>query len=247
MIATVVFALVMLMVTGGVLKIGGTYYKGALQARTQTTARNIMDEISRGIQFSADEVYGTTECFSGGGLCTSGEPYPTKGGRYGLCIGGRGYSYILDRQMTIEAEDMAVRDNGRNIFVSYRPAIRSCNSYGTGINPVTPPHSAYQPGPPCPPPTDPPVACLAPVTDPKHMMGVGMRLLELEVRKVSESAYTIVVVVGAGERYLYNPEAPYPYDTTTPMATSCKTGAGSQFCAVSRLETTVQRRVNRVE
>ncbi len=59
MIATTVFSVVLLICSFAMLQIGRTYYKGITMARTQTTARSIIDEISQSIQFSGGTVYPT--------------------------------------------------------------------------------------------------------------------------------------------------------------------------------------------
>lgn len=52
MIATIVFAVVMLMMTFGVMQISRLFYKGITTTRTQEAARSITDELSRAVQFS---------------------------------------------------------------------------------------------------------------------------------------------------------------------------------------------------
>ena len=52
MIATAVFAFIMLIATTGIIKIGQLYYKGVTVTKTQDTARAVSEEISRAIQFS---------------------------------------------------------------------------------------------------------------------------------------------------------------------------------------------------
>ncbi len=95
MIATLVFSIILVLITTGLVQIGRNYYKGALQARTQDTARNVIDEISRGIQFSGETIKVTTPV-------GASPPYASAapGSEYGICINGVGYSYIMDREVT---------------------------------------------------------------------------------------------------------------------------------------------------
>jgi prepilin-type N-terminal cleavage/methylation domain-containing protein len=82
MIATSVFAVVLIICTIAMLQIGRTYYKGITSTRTQETAREIVDEVARAIQYG------------------SGRPETlTAGGNTGYCIGNKRYSYDLDWQV----------------------------------------------------------------------------------------------------------------------------------------------------
>jgi prepilin-type N-terminal cleavage/methylation domain-containing protein len=80
MIATSVFAVVLLLCTYGLLEIGRTYYKGVTTSRTQETARLIIDDAAEALQFN-------------GGQVVVGQP-----GWH--CIGTKRYSYALNRQLT---------------------------------------------------------------------------------------------------------------------------------------------------
>lgn len=87
LIATAVFAVILLLATYALLQIGRTYYKGITESKTQDTARSVMDTIATAIQFSGAPV----NVWAGP---------PTPGGTYDFCIGSTRYSYILDRQLT---------------------------------------------------------------------------------------------------------------------------------------------------
>ncbi len=56
LIATVVFSVVLLIVTYGIIQVSRTYYKGVNETNTQTVARTIMDSIGQSIQFNGDAV-----------------------------------------------------------------------------------------------------------------------------------------------------------------------------------------------
>lgn len=83
MIATLVFSMILLICTSGLIQIGRLYYKGITSTRTQETARNIMDEITRSIQFNGGRVQ------------------PVSGGApsYYFCVGDQRYSFILGKQL----------------------------------------------------------------------------------------------------------------------------------------------------
>jgi prepilin-type N-terminal cleavage/methylation domain-containing protein len=59
MIATLVFAVVLILITVGVLTFTRSFFKGINQSRTQNAARTVIETISQGIQFSGGEVNGS--------------------------------------------------------------------------------------------------------------------------------------------------------------------------------------------
>lgn len=76
MIATAVFATVLLVCASGLLEIGRVYYKGVAIGRTQETARLIMDDVADSLRFQ----YGTVDL-------TGGAPTGY------FCIGTKKYTY----------------------------------------------------------------------------------------------------------------------------------------------------------
>lgn len=216
MIATVVFSVILLLVTSGIIKIGNAYYKSVLQSRTQETARNIIDEISRGIQFSGVAVV-TTRSYN------VDPPYASAvaGSRYGFCVNDVGYAYIMDKQLanpvTIPGEQRA------RTLMSYNT---SCATFGTVANPVPAPGAVIG----------------------KELLGVGMRLTDLSVDDNGDadpSTFKIVVGVASGEFDLFEDNYIKLNGSvgTDGLRDTCKGGAGSQYCAVSKLSTIVQKRV----
>lgn len=79
LIATLVFSMVLLVITIGVLSFTKSYYKGITQSNTQSMARSIIENITQAIQFSGNAV-------------TS--PIGTNGSSAGICIGNQRYSYL---------------------------------------------------------------------------------------------------------------------------------------------------------
>jgi len=102
MIATIVFSLVLLVVTGAIIQFGRVYYKGTVQSRTQETARAVTQDIAQSIQF-------------GGGIPT--QPQSTSVGNYTyFCVGSRQYTYTLNQQLGTESGQvrhvLVVSDSG---------------------------------------------------------------------------------------------------------------------------------------
>lgn len=86
LVATMVFAVVLLLVTAGILQIARVYYKGITESNTQNTARSIVDTISQSIQFS-------------GGAVTPTPATPVPGTDYAFCVGNQQFSYRLGWQV----------------------------------------------------------------------------------------------------------------------------------------------------
>lgn len=103
MIATTVFSLVLLLCSTGLIQIGRTYTKGMTSAKTQGTARSVIDELSRSIQFS-------------GGTVTTTPANRTDGAPYVFCIDDTRYSVVTDRELkdsptdTSQVKDVLVSD-----------------------------------------------------------------------------------------------------------------------------------------
>lgn len=63
MIATMVFSLILTIITTGVISFTLRYYKGVNSSTTQTTARSVLDTISQAIQFGTSTVRPTNHPF----------------------------------------------------------------------------------------------------------------------------------------------------------------------------------------
>lgn len=89
LIATVVFGVVLLLVTVAILQFTRVYYKGVTEANTQETARSIVDRIAQSIQFN------------GGIVTQTGVPGPSGAGAVtSFCVGSQQYAYVRGRQLT---------------------------------------------------------------------------------------------------------------------------------------------------
>lgn len=93
LVATMVFAVVLLVVSSGILQITRVYYKGVTESNTQNTARSIMDVISQSIQFGGGDVIGTASA-------------PAPSTDYAFCVGNQQFSYRLGWQSEDKAEDI---------------------------------------------------------------------------------------------------------------------------------------------
>ncbi len=79
MISTAVFSLVLAIISASFTKVGQLFYKGVITSKTQETARGLLDDLARNIQFNS-------------GIPTGVNP---------LCIGGNHYSFNLGAKVGV--------------------------------------------------------------------------------------------------------------------------------------------------
>jgi prepilin-type N-terminal cleavage/methylation domain-containing protein len=192
LIATAVFSVILLVCAFALLQIGRTYYKGVTSTKVQETARSIMDDISRGIQFSGDPI-----------APTSSNPPQT----YMFCVGSQRYS-VKTNQQVIDTSPDSARHQGYHALVI--DTVAGCNS-GSGSQNLD-----------------------AQTVSGRELVSPNMRLAKLTVTDV-----------GANNLYQINIRVVYGDDEVLDDTfTNCRSErAGTQFCAVSELTTTVQKRL----
>lgn len=99
LIATSVFAVILLILTSGIMQIGRVYYRGVTGAQTQEVARSVVDDVKEAIQLSG----GTVNLgLSGGGYSA------------GYCIGSRLYMFNQYRQLTTTSGPALTSENVTN-------------------------------------------------------------------------------------------------------------------------------------
>ncbi|HSX35896.1 MAG TPA: prepilin-type N-terminal cleavage/methylation domain-containing protein [Patescibacteria group bacterium] len=80
LIATLVFSVVLMIVTAGIIQVTRVYYKGVTEANTQSVARSISDVVGQAIQFSP-------------GTVTPTPAVVIPGAQSYFCVGGTVYLY----------------------------------------------------------------------------------------------------------------------------------------------------------
>jgi len=110
MIATLVFSVVLLLVTTGIIQIGRTYYKGINEANTQDTARTIMETVGQAVQFS-------------GGTVGQTDPTEQAGVLKAFCVGNTQFSYRLGTQLVT-----ASPGTGQSTSVLRENTVNNCNA-----------------------------------------------------------------------------------------------------------------------
>lgn len=219
MVATVVFSTILIVLTAGVIAITRTYYKGIVLGNTQSTARSILDSIAQTIEFNGGTIdwpvgVGGTEALQGLG-----------------CIGNQAYSFRLGLQLdnSPTTPDQAAHGLMRNSGVS------GCR------NQAAPDFSSGT-----------------------ELIGSHMRLASLNVTPVNTNnrLYEVNVTIAYGDYDLMcspslNGRQGGCKSTDQPVTLqsndiqqfavrpdlTCRSGASTQFCAVSALRTVVQQRL----
>lgn len=198
LVASAVFAVILLVVAIGVIRFTDDYYKGITSSRTQATARTIMADISQAIQFS-----------------TSVNVIPAGAGNVGgLCVDNTLYSYAIGQQITDSAPNGSLHQGYHGLVAS---SVGTCSA---GTTPSLPNTASLPAGS-------------------RELLGQHMRLSALDVIAAG-NLYTIHVRVVYGDDDLLFPAVS---GSTSWANEDCGGGTGSQFCAVSNLTTTVERRL----
>jgi len=200
MIASSVFAVILLVIAVGVINFTNSYYKGIISSETQSVAQTIMADISQSIEFGEP-----------GNLNLS------NGNVSGVCIDNTLYAYVVGQQVT-DSSPNGSQNQGYHGLVAGNIG---CSSLST-LTPYLGSGSQGNSG------SLPPGA--------RELLSQYMRLGVLSVTPDAGGLYTIQVRVLYGDDDLFN--------QTTNWATAlCSGGPGSQFCAVSNLTTTVEKRL----
>jgi prepilin-type N-terminal cleavage/methylation domain-containing protein len=216
MIATSIFSILLLVCSFALIQIARSYYKGVTSSQTQDAARSIVDQISQGIQFSGNNIATTP---------TSLPPPlpPSTGSSYIFCIGDQRYSVQLNQEVE---SNPTPPDQGYHALVvdTYPGCTSGSMSQNLNSNSVLG----------------------------RELLPTNMRLSKLSVTQVpgQTNLYSINVRVVYGDSNLLcspiandcNSSSQSTYLTNSDIA--CKnTYEGTQFCAVSELDTVVQQRI----
>lgn len=235
MIATTIFSSILLLLTFGLINIGKSYYKGRNTARTQELARRVMDEISQSIRFgdrapSPITNYNGVDYVLGKGVIRDS----TDPGNIINIDPADVRSHLFEdyNPTNITIEDYFCIGNKRYVFGNKRvkeaegadtaqhglvvDTVGECKVDGGGLKQNL-------------------------ASGRKELLALNARLTEFKIVK-NGGNYTITVQVTTGDDGLVVLRK--PTNPTDPPYGSCKGGTDSPYCAVSRLETTVQRRRN---
>lgn len=226
MIATSVFAVILIIITTGIIRITQTYDKGINLVNTQNAARNILDSIAQSIQFNGGTVSWPTSASAGGVGC----------------VGNQEYDFQLGPKLESNGTPDGTSDWQSAYALTLNPNASNCAVSATPVG--------------------------TPAAGARELLSPHMRLTKLGISRVSaadsnDNLYAVSVTVVYGDYDLLcntkyaasddggcSPASPAikPTDTnfhaflTSPDLT-CRSGADSEYCAVSALSTVVQQRL----
>ncbi len=232
MIATTVFSVILLGATTAVIQIGRMYYKGVIASRSQETARRVIDEISRAIQFNSGEI--TNPLDGTGQTLVVQQGAGTKIGVSSVCVGTTRFTYALNAQVVDDSSIDGYYD--KNNTHTIRHALWRDTVTDSKICAVDP--GAQNP-------TAAQTAHFMPdLTQVQPSSGMGgsellsqyMRLTQFSVPTSGGDLQSVAIGVLYGDDDLLEPDANNP--------AGCKSLAlGAQWCALSTLKTSVFQRV----
>ncbi|MEO6513193.1 MAG: prepilin-type N-terminal cleavage/methylation domain-containing protein [Candidatus Saccharimonadales bacterium] len=119
LIATTVFSVIMLVITAGILGFTRQYYKGVVTSNTQTTARQVMSELTQAIQFGKSITLDLQDPATG----TSG-----------FCVDDKLYSYQIGQQVTDKSPDNTQHQAYHGLVVDN--SVTSCSSTTPSLSPL---------------------------------------------------------------------------------------------------------------
>jgi hypothetical protein len=192
MVATTTFAVILLVLTVGVLSFSRDYFSSVTRSNTQTVTRSIIDDVAHSLQFSGTDL--------------GSDPTTTKA----WCVGNVQYLYATGYEVAnVASVDTANHKNKYGLIK--RVSTGSCDADITT--------SSFS---------------FNPATD-KELLAKNMRISQFSIVK-SGDAYAIHIRVAYGDDDMF-------ISLADMSKLTCKSQAGSQFCATSDLTTTVQQRI----
>jgi prepilin-type N-terminal cleavage/methylation domain-containing protein len=159
----------------------------------------------------------TTQAIQFGQTIATNIPSSPADNKTAFCVDNKLFSYIIGQQVTDASPNPAKHQGFHGLVVNSNGV--TCGAVGTV-------------------PQVPTVSTLA--LGQRELLGEHMRLSALDVQTADSSLYTIHVRVIYGDDDLLTPAVSA---TTDWSKENCDSQSGSQFCAVSDLTTTVQKRL----
>jgi prepilin-type N-terminal cleavage/methylation domain-containing protein len=223
LIASTIFAVILLGAAATLLQINKMYYKGVITSRTQDTSRKIIDEISRNVQFSDQKIVAPES--------SPGTLYVEKRGNVEIrafCIGSIRYTYTLNAQVSDDAKfptDFDAKHRLRHALwqdTINSPYQKNCVPTHLGLSNVLPDLTAAQPS-----------------GGGRELLGRFMRLKTLTPPTDANNDNILPVTVGV----VYGDDDTMNFDALG-QPTDCKGSVvGGQWCAFSELSTEVFKRI----
>lgn len=215
MIATMIFSVILLLSSFVVLQVGRMYAKGSNSAATQRAAQSIIDDVAQAVQFSSGSV-------------TSPSP---ASGRFFFTAGSKCYTYILSSQLT---DNTPATNQSNNVFTRNEEGnncITIIDWTSADFTELLSQNMRIAAFYLCAPGEAVSSTCKTPTPANSGLYGVGVRVVYGDDDLLCSPSQ-------AGD---CDSSGASPFLTASDLA--CKNGVGSEYCAISELNTTVLRRL----
>jgi prepilin-type N-terminal cleavage/methylation domain-containing protein len=234
MISTVIFSLVLLGASAGIIQIGKKYSKGITYARTQEVARSTVDEIAQSLQFTSQSIKAPNYDVDGNGVLESSydiynllypnqissksevnlsdaNTKPSVADTFYFCIGASRYSFVLNKK--IETSD-------DHAFWVDEPEVGCANAVtmaAAAMGQTNPSDSTY------------------PARNGRELLDINMRITNLSISTKNNGLWIINLSVATGDSDLL---------LFTNGRVTCEGSIlSSEFCATSEISSNVSKRI----
>lgn len=226
MVATSVFSIVLLVVAAGVISFTRQYYKGITSNATQNVTRSAMSEISQAVQFTASSVT-VINTADGTGANSSGTR--------GYCIDEKPYYYVLGKKL----DSVSTGDSALHVLITGEDGSSCPGEVPTTLNLATLNFATLTTG------------NAFNIVQPRELMAKNMRLAQFSITTVNDLQKISLKVANGDSDLLCNSNhtgtctgaANMVPDDFKNSGLQCRGGAGNQYCAVSQLSISVQKRL----
>lgn len=229
MIAISVLAVVLLLISVGIIQISKTYYKGIVQSTTQQTNRALIQDISNSI------AYGSFSGLQTATLDRSGT-YPSLFVIKSFCFGTNRYSYVPTYQLAANGATSGYPSGGNVAAGNSKHVLWKDIDSSGGCAPVDVSQSPIT----------------SPTTSGREMLGEHMRLTQMSVTLAnpcsptqtagcSDTLFKITTTVMYGDDDLIDTSDADPANWTCKPTNGV---FGAAFCAKSNLTTVIAKRLS---
>lgn len=219
LIAMSAFTAMVLIASLTTLQIGKMYYKGIYSSRTQETARTTMAIVSESVQFGSGEINNPASVWE---HQVDSNDLNTKFKVYAKCIGTNRYTYAINRRLTPDVSSNVQDRQLRHVLWKDNSADTACTP--ADLSQTTPSVSGVAvPG--------------------IELLGENMRLSSFDIVPDASDKSRVRINLGIiyGDQDLVE-------EVDQDTVVGCRGGIiGSQWCASSKLETEVFRRIKAPE
>lgn len=219
MISTIIFSLVLLAASAAIVEVGKKYYRGLTNARTQSVARSIAEEIGQSIQYTSQAIKVPNYPGPTGPATTYG-PQVAIGDpdTFYFCVGSKRYTFAIDRMLKSDADPVSEKEKKHVMWVDEPTA--GCAYASTeelaDLNEDNPSGSSAING--------------------RELLNENMRIYNLAIESKANGLWSVVIRIASGDDDLL------VQNSSGEMV--CEGSSfGTEFCSVSEISLNVSKRI----